>query len=252
MTSDTYFKFRERFELFPHRYDIGWLIFTDRVFGLNFFVDKIYKIRVDEYASFYNHQLNYYLEGNVGQEEAFFNHVYHIVTERIGYYKGLKPFVSAYAKGLIYTEKLEAFLAFLKTIDRWHKTQPLESVISDKNRRIDQLEARIKELESQLKEAAKYEAGEKIIISKDGLPVFIDLIDQVRELKLPNGNKLVNSQTASPWYKLVAKHFLNGDKPIAIGTAQNYFPADKDNPPPKYTIISEKDKLFKIIQKPKK
>ncbi|SEP24446.1 hypothetical protein [Mucilaginibacter sp. OK283] len=48
MTSDTYFKFRGRFELFPHRYDIGWPIFTDRIFGLNFFLDKIYKIRQDE------------------------------------------------------------------------------------------------------------------------------------------------------------------------------------------------------------
>ena len=128
----------------------------------------------------------------------------------------------------------------------------MESVISDKNRLIGELELRVKELETQLKEVAKYEAGEKIVISKDGLPVLIDLIDQVRELKLPNGNKLVTSQTASPWYKLVAKNFLNGDKPIAIGTAQNYFPADKNNPPPKYTIIAEKDKLFKIIQKPKK
>ncbi|WP_184549412.1 hypothetical protein [Mucilaginibacter sp. FT3.2] len=252
MPSDTYFKFRGRFEIFPHRYDIGWLIFTDRIFGLNFFVDKIYKIKEDEYAPFYNRQLNHYLEGNAGQEEAFFNHVYHIVTERIGYYKGLKPFVSAYAKGLIYTEKLEAFLAFLKTIDCWHKTQPLESVISDKNKRIDQLEERIKELESQLKEAAKYDAGEKIVISKGGLPVFIDLVNQIRTLILPNDNKLVNSQTESPWYKLIAKNFQHGDKPISIDTAHNYFPADKDNPSPKYTIITEKDKLFKIIQKPKK
>ena len=151
-----------------------------------------------------------------------------------------------------FTAKLEAFLAYLESIDQWHKTQPLESVIADKNKQIDQLEAKIKELENQIKDYIKYEAGEKIVISKDGLPVFIDLIDQIRDLKLPNDNKLVNSQTASPWYKLIAKNFLNGDKPIAIGTAQNYFPADKENPPPKYTIIAEKDKLFKIIQKPKK
>jgi len=83
MPSDMYFKFRGRFELFPHRYDIGWPIFTDRIFGLNFFVDKIYKIREDEYGSFYYHQLNYYLEGNAGQEEAFFDHVYDIITTRI-------------------------------------------------------------------------------------------------------------------------------------------------------------------------
>jgi hypothetical protein len=252
MTSDTYFKFRDRFELFPHRYDIGWPIFTDRIFGLNFFMDKIYKIREDEYAQFYNHQLNHYLEGNSSQEEAFFNHVYDIITNRIKFYKGLKPSGSAYSKGLIFTAKLEVFLAFLKTIDQWHKTQPLESVITDKNKLIDQLEARIKELEGQVKEVAKYEAGEKIVISKGGLPVFIDLVNQIRTLILPNDNKLVNSQTESPWYKLIAKNFVHGDKPISIDTAHNYFPADKDNPPPKYTIISEKDKLFKIIQKPKK
>jgi len=252
MISDSYFKFRGRFELHPHRYAIGWPILTNRVFALNFFLDKICRIRKDEYALFYNYQLGYYLESNPAQEEAFFYHVYDIITNRIKYYKGLKPSGSTYAKGLIFTAKLEVFLVFLKSIDQWHKTQPLESVISDKNRLIGQLELRVKELETQLKEAAKYDAGEKIVISKDGLPVFIDLIDQVRELKLPNGNKLVTSQTASPWYKLVAKNFLNGDKPIAIGTAQNYFPADKNNPPPKYTIIAEKDKLFKIIQKPKK
>jgi hypothetical protein len=154
---------------------------------------------------------------------------------------------------LKFTAKLEAFLAYLESIDQWHKTKPLESVIADKNKQIDQLEAKIKEREDQVKDYVKYEAGEKIVISKDGLPVFIDLIDQIRELKLPNNNKLVNSQTVSPWYKLIAKNFLNGDKPIAIGTAQNYFPADKDSiPPPKYMIIAEKDKLFKIIQKPKK
>ena len=248
MTSDTYFKFRGRFELNPHRYDIGWLIFTDRIFGLNFFVNKIYKIKEDEYATFYNYQLNHFLEGNAGQEEAFFDHVYDIVNTRIKFYKGLKPS----AQGLKFTAKLEAFLAYLESIDQWHKTQPLESVIADKNKRIDQLEERVKELESQLREAAKYDAGEKIVISKGGLPVFIDLVNQIRTLILPNDNKLVNSQTESPWYKLIAKNFQHGDKPISIDTAHNYFPADKDNPPPKYTIIAEKDKLFKIIQKPKK
>jgi len=248
MTSDTYFKFRGRFELFPYRYDIGWLIFTDKIFGLNFFINKIYKIKKDEYPTFYNYQLNHYLEGNAGQEEAFFDHVYDIVNTRIKFYKGLKPS----AQGLQFTAKLEAFLAYLESIDQWHKTQPLESVIADKNKQIDQLEARIKELENQIKDYVKYEAGEKIVISKGGLPVFIDLVNQIRTLILPNDNKLVNSQTESPWYKLIAKNFQHGDKPISIDTAHNYFPADKDNPPPKYTIIAEKDKLFKIRQKPKK
>jgi hypothetical protein len=35
--------------------------------------------------------------------------------------------------------KLEAFLEFLRTIDRWHKAEPLESVIGEKDKVIDQL-----------------------------------------------------------------------------------------------------------------
>jgi hypothetical protein len=252
MFSDRYFKFRGRFELSPNRYDIGWAILTNRVFGVNFFVDKIYKIGEEEYAPFYNYQLANFLGNNPGKEEAFFTHVYDIVSSRITYYKGLAPSGNAYAKALVFTAKLEAFLAFLKAVDRWHKTQTLEWVISDKNKLIDQLKERVKELETQQKESAKYEAGEKIVISKGGLPVLIDLVNQLRELRLPNENKLVNSQAESPWYKLIAKNFLHGDKPISIDTAHNYFPADKDNPPPKYTIIGNKDKLFKIVQKPKK
>lgn len=249
MSSDTYFKFRGRFEIHSKRYDIGWLIFTDRIFGLNFFLDKIYKIREDEYPLFYNYQLGYYLEGNPLSEEAFFNHVHDIVINRIKYYKGLKPSGSKYAKGLILTRKLEAFLDFLKTIDRWHKTEPLESVIGDKDKQIDNLKQRIAELESQLKEATKYDAGEKIVINKGHISAFMDLVQQVQELTLPNKNKLTRSQAQSPWYKMIARYFMHGDKEISIDTARNYFPANKGDKPAKFIEIAEKDKLFKIVRK---
>jgi len=75
---------------------------------------------------------------------------------------------------------IKGYLTFLKTIDQWHYTT-FGIGQQNKNRLIDHLEARIKELESQVKESAKYEAGEKIVISKDGLPVLIDLI-HIREL----------------------------------------------------------------------
>ena len=48
----------------------------------------------------------------------------------------------------------------------------MESVIGEKDMLIGQLKSRIAELESQLKETGKYDAGEKIVISKGNLPVL--------------------------------------------------------------------------------
>ena len=140
-------------------------------------------------------------------------------------------------------------MGFLKTIDRWHKTEPIESVIGDKDNQIDNLKRRITELESQLKEASKYDAAEKIVIDKGGIPAFMDLVHKIQALALPNNNKLTRSQTQSPWYKMIAKYFMHGDKDISIDTARNYFPAQKGDKPAKFIEIAEKDKLFKIVRK---
>ncbi len=252
MNDNRYFKFRGRFRVFAYRYDIGLLFFGDRRLEGNFFVLKIYEINNSEFKPFYDYQLDYYLKMNIGEEEAFFNYVHDIITNRIKHFKRLDPFSKRYASGLVYTRKLEGFLGYLKTIDQWHKTQPIESVISDKDKLIDQLQGRIKELEGQLKEATKYDAGEKVIIDKGGMPTFIDLVKQIQNLVLPNGNKLTRSQTQSPWYKMIAKYFQHGENNIPIGTAQNYFPSQKDTDSTKYLIIDEKDKLFKIVPTPKK
>jgi hypothetical protein len=106
-------------------------------------------------------------------------------------------------------------------------------------------------LETQLKEATKYDASEKIVLSKGGIAAFMDLVHQIQDLKLPNDNKLARSQGQSPWYKMIAKYFKHGDKDISIDTAHNYFPANKDDKPAKYINIDEEDKLFKIVPKDK-
>ncbi|GAC1313931.1 MAG: hypothetical protein NVSMB24_37880 [Mucilaginibacter sp.] len=250
--SGNYFKFRARFDFSPHRYDLGRPIFQNRGLEDNFFVLKIYELSQPCYSDFYKYQLDYYLKKHPSQEEGFFKHVHDVVVNRIKHFKRLDPFSSKYAAGLENTRKLEAFLGYLKSIDCWHKTEPIESVIGEKDRLIDQLRQRIEELESQLKEIAKYDAGEKIMISKGGLPAFIHLIKQFQDIILPNGNKLVNTQTQSPWYKMIAKSFMHGDKDISIDTARNYFPAQKDDQPAKFIHIAEKDKLFKIVPKDKK
>ena len=249
---NTYFKFRNRLNFSPNPFDIGRPLFQNRALADNFFLLKIYDLESIEYAAFYDHHAAFYLTENPGREETFFNHVHDIVINRIKHFKRLDPFSEKYAAGLTYIPKLEAFLAFLKTIDRWRKTAPIESVIGEKDLRIDRLTERIKELENQLKEATKHDAGEKIVISKTGLPVFIDLIKQIQRLTLPNDNKLVSTQTQSPWYKMISRYFVHGDKDISIDTARNYFPAQKDDQPAKFIHIAEKDKVFKIVPRDKK
>jgi hypothetical protein len=48
---------------------------------------------------------------------------------------------------------LEAFVAFMKTFDRWHKLETIESVIAEKDREIDRLNARLAGLEAEKKPA---------------------------------------------------------------------------------------------------
>jgi hypothetical protein len=247
----SYFKFRNSFDFSPHRYDVGRPLFSNRKLEDNFFLLKIYEIDVTEYSLFYDYQLGFYLQANPGKEELFFNHVYDIVISRIRHFKRQDPFSAKYASGIEQTRKLEAFLEFLKTIDRWHKVEPLESVIGEKDKLIDQLKERVSELEAQLKQAREFDANEKIVITNGYIATFMDLVEQLQGLRLGD-KKLATSQGQSPWYKMIAKYFMHGDKPISIDTARNYFPARKSDKPSKYLNIAEEDKLFKIVPKDKK
>jgi DNA mismatch repair ATPase MutS len=212
---------------------------------------KIYEIDETENSLYYNHQLALYLKGNPGNEEIFFNHVYDIVISRIRHFKRQDPFSSKYASGLEQTRKLETFLDFLKTIDRWHKVEPLESVITEKDKLIDQLNERVAKLEAELKQAKEFDASEKVVITNGYIAAFMNLMEQFQNITSGN-TKLLSSQGQSPWYKMIAKYFMHGDKPISIDTARNYFPARKNDKPSKYIEISEEDKLFKIVPKDKK
>jgi len=251
MTLHKYFKFRNRFNFSPHPYDIGRALFYNRALEDNFFLLKIYKIDESEYSIFYEYQFGFYLKRDPNNENAFFNHVYDIIISRIRHFKRQDPFSSKYASGLEHARKLEAFLEFLKSIDRWHKIEPLESVIGEKDQLIDQLKERVAELETQLKQAKEFDANEKIVITNGQIAAFMDLIGQLQNLTYSN-TKLVSSQGQSPWYKMIAKYFMHGDKPISIDTAKNYFPANKSDKPSKYITIAEEDKLFKIVPKEKK
>jgi hypothetical protein len=246
-----YFRFRGRFDFFPHRFEIGNPIIQNKVQADNFFLKKLYSLSEDEFENYYNFHLSYFLASHPSQEKAFFNYVHGTITTRINYLNSLNPFSGTAKRNIEPKKQLNAFLNFLKTADRWHKTEPLESVISEKDNQIDKLKQRIDDLERQIKQVTKYDAAEKIVIDKGGLPAFMNLIDQLQDLTLPNDNKLTRSQTQSPWYKMIAKYFMHGDKDISIDTARNYFPARKGDKPAKFIEIAEKDKLFKIVRRDK-
>jgi len=250
-TQSIYFKFRAPFDFSPHRFEIGNAIIQNKGLADNFFLKKLYDLEEDEYGPYYYFHLDYFSISLPDQEEQYFNHVTGIVINRIDYYKKKDPFSSSYSFHMASIKKLEAFLSFLKTVDRWHKLEPIESVVAEKDREIDRLNAKIEMLEAQLKEATKYDSSEKIMLSKGGLAAFMHLIHQIQDLKMPNDNKLARSQGQSPWYKMIAKYFKHGDKDISIDTAHNYFPANKDDKPSKYINIDEENKLFKIIPKDK-
>jgi len=247
--TNPYFRFRNRFDFSPNRFEIGNPIIQNKVQADNFFLKKLYSLSEDDFERYYNFHLFCFLESHPDQDEAFFNYVHGIVTTRINYFNSLNPFSGTAKRNIKPKKQLEAFVSFLKAIDRWHKTEPLESVIGDKDYQIDKLKERITELESQLKQATKYDVAEKIVIDKGGLPAFMNLIEQLQDLTLSNDNKLTRSQTQSPWYKMIAKYFMHGDKEISIDTARNYFPAKKGDKPAKFIEIAEKDKLFKIVRK---
>jgi hypothetical protein len=79
----------------------------------------------------------------------------------------------------------------------------------------------------QLKQAREFDANEKIVITNGYIAAFMDLIEQLQALSLGD-KKLATSQGQSPWYKMIAKYFMHGDKPISIDTARNYFPAQEE------------------------
>jgi len=244
-----YFKFRHRFNFTPHRYEVGNPIFQNKALADNFFLLKIYRFTEADFEPYYNFHLKSYLEKHPSGKEAFFHHVSDIINTRIDYFNRQNPFSSNYASNTTNAMKLQSFLSFMKTIDCWHRLDAFESVIAEKDREIDKLNAEVVELNMLLKEATKYDVSEKVNITKGNIAAFIHLIKQISELITPECGRLVSSQTQAPWYKMIAKYFKHGDKDISIDTARNYFPAQKDNKPAKFIEIAERDKLYRIVRK---
>ncbi|WP_316828749.1 hypothetical protein [Pedobacter miscanthi] len=241
---ERFFKFRGRFDFSPHPYEIGQPVFQNKKLEDNAFFRNLYGLASDEYKAFYDFHLSHYLVKNPDGKEKFFRKVNKTVNRRIGFYSTKNPFGWGYAAILDKLTKLDVFREFLDTVDVWNVNTSIEKIFSQKDAEIVLLTGKLRDLQFRLDDIMKYEASEKIAIHSGDLPVFMDLLRQVQGLVLPNGKRLLTTQGFSPWYKMIAKNFVHGDKPIPLATAQNYFSSPGSS---KYIFISKKDRAFDIV-----
>lgn len=242
----TYFKLRHPFNFSPHKFELGRPFIFNKSYSDNFFFLKLYELYEEEYLTFYQYHLAHFLNENAGEEKEFFSYVYELTTIRINYYKQQTPFGSRHVLNKVSLNKCNQFLVFMRTIDQWNHHKSLEILLAEKEEQIKNLKTQIENLETQIKELSHYESAEKISIIEAKLATVIDLFRQIQELTLTDDRKLFRSQTQSPWYKMLSKYFLHGEKEIPINTARNYFPANKNTKLIKGSDVAVEDKIFKI------
>lgn len=105
------------------------------------------------------------------------------------------------------------------------------------------------ERDEELDKLKKYETEYKERITKGYLHTFIDIINQLAEVIVPNGNntRLLSASTESVWMKMICRYFQHGDEEINMETIRSRYTSHRGNPSSKYRLIREKDRLFRIL-----
>jgi len=212
----------------------------------NHFLLIVYRLEDKDFADYYNHHLDYTKENNLASEEDFFRRVWQIVQTRIKHFEIQDPFSRNHAMHRQQLEKLQQFQKYLKSIDEWD-ARPSHIVIAEKDEVIQNQKQVIEKLSTKLAELNEYEVSLKILIDDGHLPTFIDIIQQLREVQLPSGRKLLKSDHKIPYAKMIAMYFSHGGKDIPIETARNYFVDKKGDVAIKGTSIQPEHRIFKVI-----
>jgi len=242
----SYFKPRKSFSFSPHPYELGTFIGLWHNHDDNHFLLKIYRMDESGFSFYYNYHLNYTLERDLTSEENFFRHVWQIVQTRVKHLEIQNPFSRNHAMHRQQLEKLQQFQKYLTSIDEWN-ARPSHIVIAEKDELIQNQKGEIDKLTLKLAELNEYEVSLKILIDDGHLPTFIDIIQQLREVQIPSGRKLLKSDHKIPYAKMIAKYFSHGGKDIPIETARNYFVDKRGDVAIKGTSIQPEHRLFKVI-----
>lgn len=242
----TYFKARKAFDFNPHPFDLGNILGLKMGYEDNHFLLKIYELEKNVFQNYYHFHLEYYLSEGNRSEKEFFSHVWNIVSDRINYFKGQDPFSAKHSLHISNIRKLNEFLDFLALLDKWN-IRPNDLLIKEKDGEIMKLRAELEMLQKKLADLEKYEVAVKPMVQDDHLPTFIDLLQQMKNLTLPNGRKLLVSDHESPYYKMVSKYFVYNGRDIPVNTARNYFVQKDPKDSMKGVKIPHDKKLFQII-----
>jgi hypothetical protein len=242
----SYFKPRKRFSFSSHQYDLGTIMGLWHGHDDNHFLLKIYNIDEKEFADYYGYHLSYALANKFTTEEDFYSHVWQIVQNRIRHFEMQDPFSSNHATHRQNTEKLRQFQKHLNGIDKWN-ARPPQLIIAEKEAEITQQRQEIDELKASLNLLNQYEVAQKIRIEEEHLATVVDLIKQMRELKLPSGRLLLRCDNKSPYSKMISKYFSHGGKDIPTETTRNYFVEKKGDVATKGTAVKSEHRLFRII-----
>ncbi|WP_286849203.1 hypothetical protein, partial [Sphingobacterium sp. UBA7253] len=241
-----YFKARKAFDFKPSPFAIGTIKGVPNGYEDNHFLLKIYGLEKAAFSYYYQYHLEYYLSGGNRSEKEFFSHVWYIVSDRIDYFKGQDPFSSKHALHISNVMKLGEFLEFLTPLDKWN-IRPNDMLIKEKDEEIAKLRSELEILQNKLADLEKYEVSVKPMIQDEHLPTLIDLLQQMKNLTLPNGRKLLVSDHESPYYKMVSKYFVYNGKDIPVNTVRNYFVQKDPKDSMKGVRIPDDKKLFDII-----
>jgi hypothetical protein len=244
-----YFKPIPRFQKRTHPYDIGMpYSWWPGNYDLHF-LNNIYERQESEFESFYQYHLEHFLKVNPDSEEVkFYKHVRKIIEDGIAkLIQDDNPNSKAkHERTNIRKEQLRAFTDYLDSIDKWHVRPPLE-VLAEKDATIARLNEQIAKLEKRIRDLNKFEVEQKIRIEEGHLQTVIDLILQLKALRVPPGRELLRADNKTSYYKMISKYFSLDGKDIPIETVKNYFADKTKDVRIKGTAVPSKNKLFRIV-----
>lgn len=246
--SITYFKTRDRFDFAKDTIDIGNPLNWDQSQFLKHFFKRVFAIGGDSLDRFYQHHLAYYLaKHSDGTEEVFFKHLWSLIERQSKVLLGKDVYDKNHLRNERQIERLQKFSEMLIRYDRWNIHRSYDAVIAQQELEIHALKQQVLQLKLELKKATTLETDDYINIRAGRTHTLFDLMLQLQDVMLPDGNELLYPATQIVWRRMICKFFREDGQEINFNSIHRYFPADKKNPGDKYVPIADKHQFFKIV-----
>jgi len=243
-----YFKHRAVFDFNKETNDIGFPLPWKKGNEDNHFLFRLYRKRKEQYQSFYQHQLNFFLgRYNDATEQEFFVHLKQIITDTISELVNRNRYTSKHVQERKNRIQLQEFLGYLNSIDQWFIQSTDQETIKRQLEEIAKLNSENKKLNEENKKLRELETKDYIDIRDGKHRTLYHLMLQIKELKLDDNKELANATTLIIWSKMIAKYFRVGGKEISFESVKRYFPPNNNNDHTKYKDVPQKDKLFAIV-----